>query len=97
MPDGPLMAIASMATLREGWDSYGAPAVGDQALRMATELVRSLWPVPTVNGGVAVSIANEAITVEFAADGSLANCFVDVKELTDWLAAKNGRQGASDG
>jgi hypothetical protein len=67
------------------WDSYHAKPVTEAAIRLAKSLCYSLDVVPTNTGGIEVSLASEAVCIEIASDGSLANTCVYHDDLRAWL------------
>ena len=70
----------------DGWDSYGADAVTDDALNAALAICRSLDVVPTVNGGVQISFLAESVQVEVNASGQMFNVYIDMDDAKETLS-----------
>lgn len=66
----------------EGWDSYGADPLTWKAVLAAKALVDGIAIVPTVNGGVNVSWANEGLWIEFDDEGHICSFGIDAGEVT---------------
>lgn len=63
--------LDSFTELEENWDSYGAHPISPKAIAKARFIMETLpWPVPTVNGGVALEWDADS-TLEIDADGNV--------------------------
>lgn len=71
----------------KGWDSYGAHPVTDNALDAAREFCSSLYVVPTNDGGINITMANEAVSIELDDLGHITAVCTDRIEAMRWLAA----------
>jgi hypothetical protein len=50
LPQGISDALAHLAELREGWDSYGAPSIPAPVLEKARQIVADLYRLATLSG-----------------------------------------------
>lgn len=67
--------LVELAKLNEdGWDSYGAKAVSQQAINRAQELLSIVpWPIPNNNGGITLEYTckdREDFAIEIKPDGT---------------------------
>lgn len=77
--------LDQMAELETNWDSYGAHAPSSLAIEAARRVIRSMGVMPTINGGVSVYMAAEALTFELDAQGVLVAVVADAREVADYL------------
>lgn len=71
---------------------YGGAANDARGRDAAIDLIRSMYAVPSNDGGTWVTLANEAVIFEFAADGTLDNVTFEWAELRDHLNAMRKRR-----
>lgn len=77
--------LQHFAELEEGWDSYGADAISERAVKAAERFCRSMGVYPTKDGGVSVSFADEGVDVEFGADGTVVNVNVFIRDTNRFV------------
>jgi hypothetical protein len=69
--------FAKLATLKAGWDSYGAPPISAEAIQRARRWLESVHVVPTSDGGVQIEWNRDGVEVEvyFRANNSVGGLF----------------------
>ena len=70
----------------DGWDSYGAAPVTQPALTAAAVLCDSLDVVPTSRGGIQISFAAEAISIEIDGNGHVFAISLDSFDAESFVA-----------
>jgi len=78
--------LEEIASLKEGWDSYGAQPVSEKTIKLAKDFIEQ-WqrdPIitPMSSGGLCLEwhLPHSSVTVEFSEDGSKFNLLVEMRK-----------------
>jgi len=69
----------------EGWDSYHGSPITDIAIENAKLIIESLWTSPKSDGGISISMMDEAIEIELDSEGNVEGVYVSIKDLEKQL------------